>query len=157
MKEDPVLLAELFDTEYPKEHDVSWKHYQDLDTADFTLRGKQITIEIARLTGRHISANWVLEPMYIDVPKDAVGYDIIFKVGGETDITGGGEEFAIFSAVLRVLNRYLREREWDYLQFTGEGDSRNRLYQALAQRMTKSQPGVEHIAQRGNDFVITRF
>lgn len=152
-----MLLAELFDTEYPRPQDVAWERHRDLDIAHFDLRGRVISIELYRISGRHVSAIWVLEPTHAEVPADAVGYDIIFKVKGETDITGGGEEFAIFSGVLRVLNRYFREREWDYLQFTGEGGSRNRLYNALAQRMTKSQPGVERIAHRGNDFVIARF
>ncbi len=157
MKEDPVLLAELFDTEYPKEKDVIWKHHQTLDTAIFTLRGRKIDIEIARITDHHYSANWILKPTKADVPNDAVGYEVIFRVDDKTDITGGGEEFAIFSGVLRVLNRYFQEHEWDYIEFSGEGDSRNRLYQALAQRLTKSQPGVERIAQRGNSFIIARF
>jgi hypothetical protein len=137
--------------------DKHWNHYKDLDEVSFTLRDKRIVIQLYKIPGRHVSANWVLEPTYAEVPEGAVGYDIIFKVDGETDVTGGGEEFAIFSAVLKVLNEYFSEREWDYLQFTGESGSRNRLYQALAQRMTRSQPGVERIAQRGNDFVIARF
>jgi hypothetical protein len=156
MREDPMLLAELFDTEYPKETDINWKHRTGLDTAYFDIRGKSITVELYRDT-KHERANWVLEPTHVKVPADAVGYDIIFDVDGEIEATGEGEEFAVFSGVLRVLNRYFREREWDYLQFTGEDGSRNRLYQALAQRMTKSQPGVERIAQRGNEFVIARF
>jgi hypothetical protein len=157
MREDPMLLAELFDTGQAYARNVSWERYRQLDVAHLNVRGKRITVEIFKLEGRHISANWVLEPTHTAVPDDAVGYDIIFKVDGETDITGGGEEFAVFSAVLGVLNGYFREREWDYLQFSGEDGSRTRLYQALAQRMTKSQPGVERIAHRGNDFVIARF
>jgi hypothetical protein len=88
---------------------------------------------------------------------DAVGYDIISKVDGGTGVTEGEEEFAVFSGVLMVLNKYFSERDWDYLRFSGEDASKNRLYQALAQRMTKTQPSVERIAQRGNDFVIARF
>jgi hypothetical protein len=148
---------ELFDTEYPMDRDVYWQHYKDLDTAQFTLRGKSIEIEIHKISTRHVSAKWVLEPTHADVPDDAVGYDIIFKVDGEVEVTRGGEEFAVFSGVLRVLNKYFSEHEWDYLQFSGEDASRNRLYQALAQRMTKTQPSVERIAQRSKDFVIARF
>jgi hypothetical protein len=156
MSENPMLLAELFDTEYPRERDVSWQRHKDLDIAHFYIRNKSITVEIFRIHGPHGGANWILEPTHVEIQDDAVGYDIIFKVDGETDITAGGEEFAIFSGVLRVLNQYFQKREWDYLHFTGEGDSRNRLYQALAQRMTKSQPGVERIAQRGDHFIIAR-
>lgn len=151
-----MRLIELFDKPQVIS-DKRWNHYKDLDEVSFTLRDKRIVIEIYRITGRHVSANWVLEPTHVEVPEGAVGYDIIFKVDGETDVTGGGDEFAIFSAVLDILKDHFRDREWDYLQFSGAEDSRNKLYQALAQRMTRSRPDVERIAQRGKDFVIARF
>lgn len=151
-----MKLIELFDKPVVDARDIRWRHFKDLDVASFDLKGKRVEIEIVQLRN-HIAANWVLELVHAEVPPNAVGYNIIFKVGGETDITGDGDEFAIFSAVINVLERYFYDRDWDYLEFSGAEDSRNKLYQALAQRMTRSRSDVERIANRGKDFVITRF
>lgn len=147
-------LIESFDAEIPNEDEQDWKHSEYMDEVSFDLRGRNIMIQLTRASNLNY-VRWVLEKTKAKVQKDDIGYDITFKTNG--GINRGEDEFVIFAAVLKVLNKYFSEHNWDCLQFIGDGDDRNRVYEALAQRMTKTQPDVELLAQRGDRFVIARF
>lgn len=128
------------------------------DEFHFDLIGKKVVIEITKLpSGDHTIATYILGGLSDQIPIDAVGYNIIFRVDGATDVTSGGSEFVIFNAILKIVNDYFKSHDWYYIQFQGAEGSRNKLYNALAQRMTKTQPHVKQIAQRYDDFIITKF
>lgn len=155
--EDPAALDEIFNGDHPPETAVVWHRLPLLDVATFDVGDRRVVLEIAVITDQRDRVDWILEPMRVSVPASAWGHAVMFSVSGASGIARGVEEFAIFSALLRVLNRYFSDREWDYLWFRGDDGSRHRLYQALAQRMAKSKPCVERIAHRGGEFAVTRF
>ena len=148
-----ILSSELYAADYLCGHIPTWQHVADSDTATFNLNSQTMTLAVSEVSS-HVKARWILEKSQAKVAKDAIGYSITFDV---INTGKGWEEYAIFSTVLRLLDQYFSEREWDYLHFNDEDGSRFRLYDAVSQRMTKTQDSVERRAYRGNDYVVARF
>lgn len=97
--------------------------------------------------------NWVLQADY----KSAKGYEFVIRINQLTDIKPVSDEFLIFTEILKQVNCILEKSEWDYLAFTGLPGQRNKIPEAIAQRLTKLQPNVERIASRNHVILITKF
>lgn len=86
-------------------------------------------------------------------PQDK-GWNVIFKVNASTDVTGamGPKSATLFGKVVSMLKGFLQQHDWDYVYFSGEEGSRDRLYYSLAQRLADQVNGT--MLHTGSDFLI---
>lgn len=66
-------------------------------------------------------------------------------------------EFFLFTECLNQINDLLLDKTWDYLIVQGSINQRNKIQEAIAQRLTKLQVGVERLSCRSPCFMIARF
>jgi hypothetical protein len=68
-------------------------------------------------------------------------WDINFFIDGSTDLTGSGDEVKIFSTVMAMIERLVKEKDPRVLTFSAEkqsGQSRSSLYKKLVNRKASS-------------------
>jgi hypothetical protein len=104
----------------------------------FEFDDKNVVIELVGNTGEHTHS--LFDFMGIDdlqIRDDAVGYELIFRVNRHTGITGevGARAGKLLSRVVSAVRGFLTANHWDYVTFTGAGDSRSKLYQAMVQKL----------------------
>jgi len=117
-------ITELFEKPYP------WKKKKDDDI--------QVVYQ---------SATSSKDVIKVVVSKGYVtGIDnIIFTVGGDTDTTGGGDAFKIFSTVLDIIKDYIKNNDPEGIKFAANKDellgkdsketqSREKLYNKMIER-----------------------
>lgn len=85
------------------------------------------------------------------------GFIINFDIDGQTDVASSAIEMAMFICLKNVINDFFLKLDWDYLIFVGKENQKNRLHNAIAQRLTITQPNVERFANLKNYFLIARF
>jgi hypothetical protein len=120
---------------------------------NFRFDNKRVVVELSPDV-RQVGAKYVFNNVDMDLPPDHEGYVIVFRVDRSTDITGemGTRAPALLSQVVSVLLGFLQTHDWDYLLFTGDPGSRDKLYAALSNRLAR-QLGAKW-AQYRSDFVI---
>jgi len=79
----------------------------------------------------------------IDLPDHYTGFNIGFRVDKQVKLTGafGVSSVQLLGKIVALLRGYLSVRKWDYLVFTGEQGSRNRLYLSMARRLAQEVGG----------------
>jgi hypothetical protein len=120
---------------------------------NFRFDNKQVVVELYPDI-RQKAVQYVFNNVDLDLPVDYQGYEIIFRVDHTTNITGelGARAPALLSQVLSVLYGFLQTHDWDYVLFTGEPGSRDKLYASLSDRLARKLDAkwVEY----NSDFVI---
>ena len=58
----------------------------------------------------------------------------------ETTVTGTGDAFRVFATVIAILKDFVRRSHPDKLSFAGKGESRQKLYDVFAQRLSSVLP-----------------
>lgn len=103
---------------------------------------------------KQTGARFVFRNRDIPLPPEYQGWHVIFRVNNSTDITGklGNKSVRVLTQVVSVIKGFLQTHDWDYVLFTGEEGSRDKLYQALSQRLA-DRINAQHIQYR-SDFVI---
>ncbi len=116
-----------------------WKKYGSGDAemfeTEFEFQKHKITISVSRDWAQ--SGAYVLMKKNIEPKADLIGREIIFRVDGETDPTGllGTGAAGVMSTVVGKIVGLLHSITWDYLVFAGAGDSRQRLYTKILERL----------------------
>ena len=136
---------------------MPWRSYglgeETFYETNFRFDDKNVVVEM-HPDIRQISAKYVFSRQDLDLSPNHRGWVTIFRVDGITDITGeiGNRAAKLLAQVVSVIRGFLQKHDWDYVIFTGEEGSRDRLYQALAQRLA-SQAGAQ-VAKYRSDFVV---
>lgn len=144
--EDLTLLHTWFDRTLPV------TNFQEFDNGVvFDLFGYNVQIKMDKCESNNLS-NWILG---YDI--DAVGYSIEIRINELTDIEDVSEEFLIFTETLDRVNKLVSNKTWDYLIFIGLETHRNKIIEAIAQRLTRLQSNIERIATRHPLYLIARF
>jgi hypothetical protein len=101
-----------------------------------------------------IGARFVFKNTQTHLPQNYQGWHVVFTVNGHTDVTGklGHHAVNILTTVVSMIRGFLQDHPWDYVVFSGESGSRDKLYQAISRRLA-TQVGATHIQYR-SDFVI---
>jgi hypothetical protein len=136
---------------------LTWRSYgsgeEQFWETGFRFNNKHVVIEM-HPDVRQVSAKYVFSRNRLTLPSHLKGWVTIFRVDNSTDITGelGTQASKLFAQVVSVIKGFLQTHVWDYVLFTGEEGSRDRLYQALSQRLA-DQVGAQYVQYR-SDFVI---
>lgn len=147
-------LDEIFSE--PSKH-LSWKSYGTGENVsyhtEFQFLNNKVTVEMAPDV-RQVGAKYVFNKRDLDLPADHKGYLAVFQVNGSSDVTGrlGNHAPKLFAQVVSVMRGFLETHEWDYVLFTGEEGSRDKLYRAISDRLA-AQVGAQ-VLTHGSDFVI---
>jgi len=127
-----MLISELLDRAWP----YSW---QTGDLAAFN-------------TARNRQGHVVFE-LY---EADLVGAHVEFSIDDRYDVTGHGDELAIFTTVLKIIREYEIRHDVSILFMESSEANRTRLYQRLAHRMGYRQVSahdyrrlLQSLAERG--------
>ena len=122
------------------------------NSIQFKLFEQEINICISELEDLEL-LEWVSGKKF-ENPKIYKGFliDITIK-----DIDDGNIEFFIFTECLDQINKLLLQKSWDYLIIRGLVNQRNKVHEAIAQRLTKLQSSVERLSCRSPCFMIARF
>ena len=120
---------------------------------NFRFMGKNVVVEVSPDV-RQVSAKYIFRSTDTDLPTTHQGWVLVFRVDGTTDVTGefGNQAVKLLTQVVSVVRGFLESHDWDYVIFVGEEGSRNKLYQALAQRLAQ-QAGAK-VLQHRSDFAI---
>lgn len=151
---ESVQLSEIF--KEPARH-LTWQSYGSGEAqfweTGFRFDNKHVVIEM-HPDVRQVGAKYVFSRNYLDLPTHLKGWVTIFRVDNSTDVTRelGTQASKLFAQVVSVIRGFLQTHAWDYVLFSGEEGSRNRLYQALSQRLA-DQVGAQYVQYR-SDFVI---
>jgi hypothetical protein len=151
---ESVQLSEIF--KEPARH-LTWQSYGSGEAqfweTGFRFDNKHVVIEM-HPDVRQISAKYVFSRNNLELPTHLKGWVTIFRVDNSTDITGGlgTQASKLLVQVVRVIRGFLQTHAWDYVLFSGEEGSRDRLYQDLSQRLA-DQMGARTLKYR-SDFVI---
>lgn len=136
---------------------LKWQSYGSGEAqfwvAEFSFFDWPVTIEMhpdVNQTG----ARYVFRNRDISHPPEYTGWHVIFRVNHSTDITGklGNRSVTVLTQVVSAIKGFLQSHEWDYVLFSGEPGSRDRLYRALADRLANQVDA--HVIQYRSDFVI---
>lgn len=147
-------LTEIF--QEPAQN-VAWKHVQHGDykffETEFPFMNKRVVVGLHE-DHDQTSAKYVSRNRDLDMPSDYQGYVVVFSVNGTTDVTGeiGSAASRLFVKVVSLLRGFLTTHDWDYIIFTGEDGSRDKLYDAMARQLSP-QVGAQ-LATYRSDFLI---
>ena len=130
-----------------------WRRYRDFWETNFAFDGHNVVVEMVSDTGG-IRASHVFDNRDIALPEHSQGYEVIFRVDQKTDVTGalGHRAAQLLARVISVIQGFLQTHAWDYVVFTGESGSRDKLYAAMAHVL--SEKNHARTARYGSDFVI---
>ena len=95
--------------------------------------------------------------------------NLLFTVGGDTDTTGGGDAFKIFSTVLDIIKDYIKNNDPEGIKFAANKDelfgqdkwetqSREKLYNKMIERFA-TKAGYEVDADKhkyGTQYKLTK-
>lgn len=92
----------------------------------------------------------------IPFPETGLGYATAFQVNDKLNATGEMKTKAtkVFVRVMSVMKNFLETHKWDYFFFTGNGESRAKLYKTLS-AILATQFNAKSITD-GNHFVVYR-
>lgn len=141
------LLFKWFDQTLPITNFQKFSNTVMFDLFDYKIK---IVVEESV---NHCEAKWILQWL----PNDPKGYVIDILINDITDIDDISSEFLVFTEVLNQTNNLVTNLDWNYLVFKGIKHFRNKIPEAVAQRLTKLQPTVERIANRHPLTLIARF
>lgn len=140
----------------PAQH-MNWETHGSGETlthmTHFKFLNHDVTVEMAPDV-RQVGAKYVFGKRDQDLPEHHVGYWAGFQVDNTTDLTGklGVQASKLLAKVVSVMKGFLQTHAWDYVLFTGEEGSRDRLYQAMSAKLA-AQVGAQ-VHTYGSDFVI---
>lgn len=146
-------IQEIFDQ--PAAKDVNWRKYPyDCWETNFNYQGYNVVVEMNHdLNQGH--ARFVFHQNYLDLPSDYQGWSVVFRVDKQTDVTGkfGIESVGLIARVLQIIQSFLKQHPWDYVVFSGQEGSRNKLYQAISVRFAQKH-NLQLTTSLMDDFVV---
>lgn len=145
-------IQEIFDQ--PAAKDVNWRKYPyDMWETNFNYQGTNVVVEMNSDVNQD-QARFVFHQNYLDLPSDYQGWNVIFRVGKQTDVTGkfGTHSVGLIARVLQIIQSFLKQHPWDYVVFSGQQGSRNKLYQAMSVRFAQKH-NLELVTSY-DDFVV---
>lgn len=149
---DEQQLQEIFDQ--PAAKDINWRKYPyGMWETNFNYQGLNVIVEMNHDVNQD-GARFVFHQNYLELPSDYQGWNVIFRVDKQTDVTGkfGVQSVGLMAQVLQVIQSFLKQHPWDYIVFSGQEGSRNKLYQALSERF--AQKFNLKLATSFDDFVV---
>jgi hypothetical protein len=149
---DEQQLQEIFDQ--PAAKDINWRKYPyGMWETNFNYQGLNVIVEMNHDVNQD-GARFVFHQNYLELPSDYQGWNVIFRVDKQTDVTGkfGIQSVGLIARVLQVIQSFLKQHPWDYVVFSGQEGSRNKLYQALSERF--AQKFNLKLATSFDDFVV---
>lgn len=156
-----ALLFEYFDKPLPIENKAESVHTVGKTTiwlSTFECFDLAVEIQIAKILDTdHQVIDWILEGVRWTKPDDPEGYTITFRANGKADIEDSNKEYLVGDYIAKQIDEYVADKSWNYLILTGDPGSKNKLYQMISQRLSRTQPDVERVMNRSNDFVVSRF
>ena len=133
---------------------VTWRKFPyGMWEANFDYQGHNVVVEMNEYISQDY-ARFVFYQNDLDMPDHYRGYDIVFRVDKQTDVTGqwGVKSVGLISRVLQVVMSFLENHNWDYVVFSGQHGSRNKLYAAMSEKL--AQQFHLKIATSFDDFVV---
>lgn len=130
-------LQEIFNQ--PAAKDINWRKYPyGMWETNFNYQGLNVIVEMDHDWNQD-GARFVFHQNYLELPSDYHGWNVIFRVDKQTAVTGkfGIQSVGLIARVLQVIQSFLKQYPWDYIVFSGQEGSRNKLYQALSERFAQ--------------------
>lgn len=144
-------IQEIFNQ--PSSH-IAWRKFPyGMWEANFNYQGHNVVVEMNEDKNQDY-ARFVFHQNYLDLPEQYTGYNIIFRVDKQTDVSGqwGVQSVGLISRVLQVVVSFLENNNWDYVVFSGQQGSRNKLYAAMSEKLARKYN--LKIATSFDDFVV---
>lgn len=144
-------IQEIFNQ--PSSH-IAWRKFPyGMWEANFNHQGHNVVVEMNEDKNQDY-ARFVFHQNYLDLPEQYTGYNIIFRVDKQTDVSGqwGVQSVGLISRVLQVVVSFLENNNWDYVVFSGQQGSRNKLYAAMSEKLARKYN--LKIATSFDDFVV---
>ena len=132
-----------------------WNKDDNIVQTKFEYAGHEVDIGLEPVDGSFFDYGpYVAKHHNITIPDDWTGYNITFSVDDSIGITMefGEKGVQLLGKIVRILRGYLTAHQWDYVTFSGDPGSRNRLYWAMAQRLANEIGG--QALQTRNYFTI---
>jgi hypothetical protein len=151
---DESQLGEVFRGE-PEHVRWMWNKDDNIVQTKFEYAGHEVDIGLEPVDGSFFDYGpYVAKHHNITIPDDWTGYNITFSVDDSIGITMefGEKGVQLLGKIVRILRGYLTAHQWDYVTFSGDPGSRNRLYWAMAQRLANEIGG--QALQTRNYFTI---
>lgn len=145
---DLSLLFEWFDKKLP--------------VVDYTMTGDSIHFKLfdcrVNITGSYLEdlqlLEWILD-RELDSSSGIKGYLIELTI--DNQLEDNNIEFFVFTECLDQINKLLLNKDWNYLILRDLSIHKTKVHEAVAQRLTKLQSGVERLSCRNPCFMIARF
>ena len=151
LDDSPTQLSEIF---REPSSQVSWRKFPNgMWETNFDYQGHNVVVEMNEYMSQDY-ARFVLYQNDLDMPSHYRGYNIVFRVDKQTDVTGqwGVKSVGLISRVLQVVMSFLENHNWDYVVFSGQHGSRNKLYAAMSEKLARQFH--LKIATSFDDFVV---
>lgn len=132
-----MLLLELFKSA-PK---VEWLQQSSWVSAKIFLKNdKLLHVKFYPFTNELLGVAFkkVDKELLKNVPAFK-GTEVMFSVDRSTDLTGDGNEFEVFAAVIHVIQEYVKKHQLDVITFVADSDQRAKLYDKLLSRFVKQE------------------
>jgi hypothetical protein len=156
-----MKLQQIYDNNFPASNLITETDSvcnQVVTTLNFNIINKLIKINITHLC-QHDNKLIIkiLKSAGQSLPFKCKGYYIEFSVDQSKNVVGSVIEYVCSNSIINVVNEYITNNEWEYIIVKGHNNDRNRIHNALAQRLTVKQPSVERFFNLENYFLITKF
>ena len=91
-----------------------------------------------------------------EINPQAMGYTILFMVNSEIIKTGllGQKSSTLLAQTFGRILQWLKTHKWDYIVFTGERGSRNKLYGMISRQLAREFGAKLHFDFDTSDFVV---
>jgi len=133
---------------------VTWRKFPyGMWEANFDYQGHNVVVEMNECISQDY-ARFVFYQNDLDMPSHYRGYNIVFRVDKQTDVTGqwGVKSVGLISRVLQAVMSFLENHNWEYVVFSGQHGSRNNLYTAMSEKLARQFH--LKIATSFDDFVV---
>jgi hypothetical protein len=108
---------------------------------EFEFAGSEVQIAVVK------DASYELQTiLQKQVPENWVGYEVSFSVDHSISVTGMFDQKSaqLFDLIIRKLKWFFQTHSWDYINFSGDERSRNKLYLRLAKQLAPADSTVLH-------------
>lgn len=133
---------------------AQWEQQGHRYVTEFDFQGEEVHVTAAQDDFYELSQ--IFDQYKLEIPDDYTGFSITFMVNRSMDISQrlGLQSVKLFGQIIARLRAFLQTHAWDFVSFTGEPGSRNKLYLALAHRLAQETKG--RMLRVGNKFAVVK-